>query len=81
MLKRKKTMYQVAAFCLFMRTSPINFGLLGGNGNMYIEMEKTGKQNSKQISIATVLDLKLPYAIFLAPLISHYRLPLSGLDC
>jgi len=24
---------QVAAFCLFMRTSPNNFDLLGGNGN------------------------------------------------
>jgi hypothetical protein len=31
--KEKKNMRLAAAFCLFMRTSPINFGLLGGNGN------------------------------------------------
>jgi hypothetical protein len=29
----KKNMRLAAAFCLFMGTSPINFGFLGGNGN------------------------------------------------
>jgi hypothetical protein len=31
--REKKTMFQVAAFCLFVRTSPNNIDLLGGNGN------------------------------------------------
>jgi hypothetical protein len=32
-VKEKKTMYQVVATCLFMRTSPLNLDFLGGNGN------------------------------------------------
>jgi hypothetical protein len=31
--KREKKYAPAAVFCLFMGTSPINFGLLGGNGN------------------------------------------------
>ncbi len=31
--KEKKNMRLAAVFCLFMRTSPINFGFLGGSGN------------------------------------------------
>jgi hypothetical protein len=31
--KEKKNMRLAAAFCQFMGTSPIDFGLLGGNGN------------------------------------------------
>jgi hypothetical protein len=31
--REKKNMRLIAAFCLFMRTSPINFGLLAGSGN------------------------------------------------
>jgi hypothetical protein len=31
--ERKKTMDLIAAFCLFMWTSPIDFALLGGTGN------------------------------------------------
>jgi hypothetical protein len=30
-VKEKKTKCQVAAFCLFVGTSPIDFALLGGN--------------------------------------------------
>jgi hypothetical protein len=45
-----------ATFCLFMGTSPINFGLLGGNGNT-LKLEMTTKLKDKQTSIATVRDL------------------------
>ncbi len=33
--KRKKNLHIPAAFCLFMRTSPINFGLIAGSGNTF----------------------------------------------
>jgi hypothetical protein len=33
--REKKNMRPAAAFSLFMGTSPINFGLLGGNGNTF----------------------------------------------
>jgi hypothetical protein len=33
-VKEKKNKYQVAAFFLFVRTTPINFALLGGTGNI-----------------------------------------------
>jgi hypothetical protein len=46
-VKEKKTVYQVAAFCLFMSRLPINFDLLGGK-RKYIEMETTEKLKSKQ---------------------------------
>jgi hypothetical protein len=36
--REKNNLDLVAAFCLFMRTSPINFALLSGNGN--IRMKK-----------------------------------------
>jgi hypothetical protein len=32
-VKEKKSMYQVVAFCLFMMILPINLDFLGGNGN------------------------------------------------
>jgi hypothetical protein len=41
-VKEKKDMYQVATFCLFMRKSPNNFDLLGGNGNIF-KNKTTGK--------------------------------------
>ncbi len=42
-----------AACCLFMGTLPINFGLLGGNGNT-LKLEMTTKLKDKQTLIATV---------------------------
>jgi hypothetical protein len=57
-------------------TSPINFGLLGGNGNT-LKLEMTTKLKDKQTSIATVRDLLRTFSTFPAPLLSHYRLPLK----
>ncbi len=74
--KRKKNMRLAAAFCLFMGTSPINFGLLGGNGNT-VKLEMTTKLKDKQTSLATVRDLLRTFATFPAPLFSHCRLPLK----
>jgi hypothetical protein len=59
-----------AAFCLFMRTSPKDCALLGGNGNT-LKLEMTTKIKDKQTSIATVRDLLRTFAIFPAPLLSH----------
>ena len=59
-------MRQAAAFCLFMGTSPINFGLLGGNGNT-LKFEMITKLKDKQTSIATVRDLLQTFATFPAP--------------
>jgi hypothetical protein len=64
--KRTKNMRQAAAFCLFMGTSPINFGLLGGNGNT-LKFEMITKLKDKQTSIATVRDLLQTFATFPAP--------------
>jgi hypothetical protein len=74
--KEKKNMRQAAAFCLFMGTLPINFGLLGGNGNT-LKLEIITKLKDKQTSIATVRDLLRTFATFPAPLFSHCRLPLN----
>jgi hypothetical protein len=64
--KRKKNMRLAAEFCLFMGTSPINFGLLGGNGNT-LKLEITTKLKDKQTSTATVRDLLQTFATFPAP--------------
>jgi hypothetical protein len=45
-----------AAFFLFMGTLPKDCALLGGNENT-LKIKTTAKLNSKQTSIATVLDL------------------------
>jgi hypothetical protein len=60
-----------------MGKSPINFGLLSGNGNI-LKLEMTTKLKDKQTSIATDRDLLRTFANFLAPLLSHCRLPLNG---
>jgi hypothetical protein len=59
-------MRRAAAFCLFMGTSPIDFGLLGGNGNT-LKLEMTTKLKDKQTLIATVRDLLRTFATFPAP--------------
>jgi hypothetical protein len=54
--EKEKNYVKVAPFCLFIRTSPINFDLLGGNGNT-LKLKSTKKLKDKQTSIATVPDL------------------------
>ncbi len=54
--KEKKNMRRAAAFCLFMGTSPINIGLLGGNGNT-LKSKTTAKLREKRTSIAAVRDI------------------------
>jgi hypothetical protein len=65
---------QFAAFCLFVRTSPIDFALLGRK-RKYIKSKTTAKLQGKQTSIAEVRDQLLSFATFLTPLLSRYRLP------
>ncbi len=45
-VKEKKNMYQVAAFCLFMRKSPNKFVLLGENGKHLNEDDRKIKQQT-----------------------------------
>jgi hypothetical protein len=39
----KQKIFKTGAFCLFMGTSPKNCVLLGGTGNMYIEVKDDSK--------------------------------------
>jgi hypothetical protein len=66
-----------AAFCLFMRTLPIDFALLGRKRN-YIKSKTTAKLKLKRTSVAAVRDHYPTIAIFPDPLSSRYRLPLTG---
>ncbi len=75
--KRKKNMRRAATFCLFMRTSPINFDLLGGNGNT-LKSKTTAKLREKRISLAAVRDILWTFGTFLTSLLSRYRLPLRN---
>jgi hypothetical protein len=68
---------QFAAFCLFVRTLPIDFALLGRK-RKYIKIKTTAKLKAKRTSIATIWYLCQTYATFPTPLGSHYRLPLKG---
>jgi hypothetical protein len=54
--REEKSMRRAAAFCLFMGTSPINFGLLGANGNT-LKSKTTAKLREKRTSIAAVRDI------------------------
>jgi hypothetical protein len=45
--KREKIIDLIDVFCLFMRTSPINFPLLGGTGNR-LKSKTTAKLKGKQ---------------------------------
>jgi hypothetical protein len=65
-----------AAFCLFVRTLPIDFALLGRK-RKYIKSKTTRKLKGKQTLIAAVRDHFLPFAP--SSLLSRYRLPLSVL--
>ncbi len=67
---------QFAAFCLFVRTLPIDFALLGRK-RKYIKIKTTAKLKAKRTSIATIWYLCRTYATFPTPLGSHYKLPLS----
>ncbi len=52
-VKREKTMDLIAAFCLFLRPSPIDFALPGGTGNR-LKSKTASKLKEKKTSIATV---------------------------
>ncbi len=67
---------QFAAFCLFIRTLPIDFALLGRK-RKYIKSKTIAKLKGKQTSIAAVRGHFLSYATFSTPILSRYRLPLS----
>jgi hypothetical protein len=66
---------QFAAFCLFVRTLPIDFALLGRKRE-FIKSKTTAKLKGKQTSTAAVWDQFLSFATFPTPLLSRYRLPL-----
>jgi hypothetical protein len=66
-------MRRAAAFSLFMGTSPINFGLLGGNGNT-LKSKTTAKLIEKRTSIAAVRAKLGQIDTFLTHLFSHCRL-------
>jgi hypothetical protein len=68
---------QFAAFCLFMGTTPKNYGVLGGFGNT-LKLKTTANFKDKRTSIATVRGLYRMYATFPTPLGFHYRLPLTN---
>ncbi len=67
---------QFAAFCLFVRTLPIDFALLGRKWK-YIKSKTTAKLKGKRTSIAAVRDQFLSFSTFPTPLLSRYRLPLN----
>ncbi len=45
---KEEKKYQIAAFCLFVRTSPIDFALLGGTRNR-LKSKTKAKLKEKQI--------------------------------
>jgi hypothetical protein len=75
-IKEKRTVDLIAAFCLFVRTLPIDFALLGKTRNI-LKSKTTAKLKEKKTSIASVRDPLRTFAIFSAPLLSYYRLPLK----
>ncbi len=64
-----------AAFCLFGRTLPIDFALLGRK-RKYIKSRTTAKLTEKRTSIAAVRDILWMFGTFPTPFLSRYRLPL-----
>ncbi len=74
--KKKETLQVIAAFCPFVRTSPIHFALLGRK-RKYIKSETTAKLIEKRTSIAAVPDKLGQNDTFLTPLLSGCRLPLK----
>ncbi len=66
---------QFAAFCLFVRTLPIGFALLGRK-RKDIKSKTRSKLRGKRTSIAAVRDILWTFGTFPTPLLSHYRLPL-----
>ncbi len=67
---------QFAAFCLFVRASPIDFALLGRK-RKYVKSKTTSKLKCKQTSIAAVRAKLGQIDTFQTPLLSHCRLPLN----
>jgi hypothetical protein len=70
-----KTMQVFAAFCPFVRTSPIHFALLGRK-RKYIKSKTTAKLIEKRTSNAAVPDKLGQIETFMTPLLSGCRLPL-----
>jgi hypothetical protein len=66
-IKEKKSINLIAAFCLFVSPSPIGFALLGGTGNR-LKSKTTANLKEKKTSIATVRDPLRTFAIFSPPL-------------
>jgi hypothetical protein len=52
-IKEEKNIDLIAVFCLFGRTLPIDFALLGRK-QKYVKSKTTAKLKGKQTSIATV---------------------------
>ncbi len=65
-----------SAFCLFIRTLPIDFALVGQK-RKYIKSKTTAKLIEKRILIAADWDKLGQIDTFLTPLLSSCRLPLS----
>jgi hypothetical protein len=72
----KETLQVITAFCLFVRTLPIYFALVGRK-RKYIKLKTTTKLKGKQTSISAAQCQFLSFATFLTPFGSRYRLPLS----
>jgi hypothetical protein len=68
----------MAAFRLFVRTSPIHFALLGRK-RKYIKSKTTAKLKEKRTSIAAVRDILRTFDTFSYPLFSRCRIPLKPL--
>ncbi len=67
---------QFAAFCLFVRTLPIDFALLGWKWKN-LKSKTTAKLREKRTSIAAVRDILWTFGTFPTPFLSRYRLPLK----
>ncbi len=65
----------MAVFCLFVRTLPIQFALLGRK-QKYIKSQTTAQLKEKRTSIAVVRDILRMFDSFPTPLLSRCRLPL-----
>jgi hypothetical protein len=69
-------METIRRVCLFVRTLPIDYALLGRK-RKYIKSKTTAELKGKQTSIVVVRDQNLSFATFPTLLISRYRLPLT----
>ncbi len=66
----------IAAFCLFMQTSPIDLPILWKKWK-YTKSKMPDKLKGKQTSIAMVRDILRTFATFTFLILSRYRLPVT----